>query len=364
MAEQNAIHLRLGALGGGLTGLALAAGIWGPDALAMGPAHMPLYYPSVLLAAAGVLLVGVLAGWLAARSINPVLCALTWLAAAVVSMLIAGHLAFEGRTLLAWLADRRFWGLAIYPFDAGAQWRLVVASFFPLLVLTTLGLLQDYRLEGIRSSLNAQRLSGRAWLLLLLPLPVVLAGGLAADVVVNAPLRNPMLDVAQAIRVVSGYTGDLDVLSRQTGINYSAVHSVRDQLSNGYRLTPGEIDLSDEQTVVVVADFDNGAWINCQVLVHQLSFCHDARPAYEQGLQVLLAGQDLSQCADCQLQVSPDWQAWLRDKGRFTGTPQISRVAQRGSYVFMRAANPGSGYAVECLFQGNRTINLVSCKEA
>ena len=39
-------------------------------------------------------------------------------------------------------------------------------------------------------------------------------------------------------------------------------------------------------------------------------------------------------------------------------------VAQRGSYVIMRAANPGSGYAVECLFQGNRTIRLVQCKEA
>ena len=75
MAEQSAVQQRLGALGGGLTGLALAAGIWGPDVMAMGPAHMPLYYPSVLLGAAGVVVVGVLAGWLAARSINPVLSA-------------------------------------------------------------------------------------------------------------------------------------------------------------------------------------------------------------------------------------------------------------------------------------------------
>jgi hypothetical protein len=351
MAEQSTLHLRLGALGGGLTGLALAAGIWGPDAWAMSAAaaRLPLYYPSVVIAAGGVLVVGVLAGWLAATA---------------VCMLLAGHLPFEGRTLLAWLADHRFWGLAIYPFDAGAQSRLVVGSFFPALVLTALGLLQDYRLDGIQSAMTARRLGGRAWVLLLLPVPVVLAGSLAADGVVNGPLRDPVLNVAQVMRVAGGYSGDLDALSRQTGINYSAVHSVRDQLSKDFRLMLGEIDLSEEQTVVVVADFDNGAWINCRVLVDQVSFCQDARPAYVQGLQVLLAGQDLSQCADCQMQASADWQTWLRDKGRFTGTPQISRVAQRGSHVIMRAANPGSGYAVECLFQGNRTIRLVSCNEA
>ena len=112
------------------------------------------------------------------------------------------------------------------------------------------------------------------------------------------------------------------------------------------------------------SDFDSGAWIDCSVLVDRVSFCQDARPPYSQPLQLLLSGQDLSLCQDCQMQVSADWQAWLRDHGRFTGTPQISRVAQRGSYVIMRAANPGSGYAVECLFHGNRTLSLVNCREA
>lgn len=64
------------------------------------------------------------------------------------------------------------------------------------------------------------------------------------------------------------------------------------------------------------------------------------------------------------MEVSAEWQTWLHDHGRFTGNSQISRVVQHGSYVIMRAANPGSGYAVECLFQGNRTISLLSCREA
>jgi hypothetical protein len=364
IVEHSALQQRLGALSGGLTGLALAAGIWGLDAIGMRQAHMPLYYPSVLLGAAGVVAVGALAGWLAARTSRPMLGALTWLAAVILAMLIAGHLPFEGRTVLAWLADRRFWGLDIYPFDATAQTRLVVASFFPVLALTALGVMQDYRLEGIQSSLNARRLGARAWVLLLLPLPVVVAAGLAADGVVNDSLRAPVAQVAQIIQVASGYSGDLDALSRQTGLNYSAVRGVRAKLSGNYRLMLGDIDLSDEKTVVVVADFDNGAWINCRVLVDRVSFCDEAQAPYVEGLQALLAGQDISQCQDCQLQVSAGWQAWLQDRGRFTGAPRITRLAQWGSYVLMRAANPGSGYGVECMFQGNRMVSLVACREA
>jgi hypothetical protein len=199
---------------------------------------------------------------------------------------------------------------------------------------------------------------------LLLPLPVVFAAGLGAEGIINPPLRVPILGVAQVLEGAVGYTGDLDALSRQTEINYSAVHSVRTELTPVFRLTYGEVDLGDEQTVVLVADFDNGAWINCSVLADRVSRCQDALPPYVAGLQLLLAGQDLRQCADCQIQASADWQAWLSDHGRYTGaTPQISRAGQSGSFVLIRAANPGSGYAVECLFHGSRTLDLVRCVE-
>jgi len=151
MLEPAVLQRRLGALSGGLTGLALAAGLWGPGALGLRLANMPLYYPSILLGGLGALVVGTLAGWLAARASRLLLAGLIWLAAAGLIMLMAGHLPFEGRTLLAWLADRRFWGLPIYPFDDTAQTRLVVGSLLPALMLTALGLVQDYRLEAFRA---------------------------------------------------------------------------------------------------------------------------------------------------------------------------------------------------------------------
>ncbi len=354
---------RLGALSGGLTGLALAAGIWGPYAADLWRVQVPLLFPALLFGAAVVLVLGVIAGWLAARSSRTFVGMLTWLAAAVLSILVAGHLPFEGQTVLAWLADRRFWGLPIYPLDATAQTRAVVAGFILALALAALGLVQDYRLEGIRASLNRGRLTAHAWLLLLLPLPLVFAAGLAADNLINGPLRQSVAMVAQVIRVGGSYSGNLDALSEQTGVHYSAIVAVRDRLSGPFHLTLGEVDLADDNTVVVVADFDNGAWIDCLVTLDRVSFCHDARASYNEGLQILLAGQDISQCQDCQMQVSADWQAWLRDHGRLIGEPQITRLAQQGSYVLMRAANPGSGYAVACMFSGNRTIKLVNCQE-
>jgi hypothetical protein len=363
MLEPAVLQRRLGALSGGLTGLALAAGLWGPGALGLRLANMPLYYASLLLGGLGALVVGALAGWLAARASRLLLAGLIWLAAACLIMLMAGHLPFEGRTLLAWLADRRFWGLPIYPFDDTAQTRLVVGSLLPALMLTALGLVQDYRLEGIQSSLNAQRLGPRAWLLLLLPMALVVGAGLAANDAVNQPLDGPVAQVAQIITVGQGYNGDLDALSRQTGLNYSSIASVRPELAGGFRLMLGEAALGDEKVVVVVANFDSGAWINCRVLVDQVSFCQDAAPPYVTELKTLLAGQDPSQCADCQVQVSPTWQAWLRDRGPRVGAPQISRLAQQGSYVLMRAASPAGGYALDCLFQGNRTISLERCQE-
>jgi hypothetical protein len=362
MADRTKVNQRLGALAGSLIGLALALGIWGPDAIGLRQSHLVLLYPTLLAGAFTVVLLGSLAGWLAARTARRLAAPAIWLAVTLVVVLIAGHLPYEGRTILAWLADRRFWGLPIYPFDQSAKLRLIFSGFFAVPLLTILGLLQDYRLEGIYGALDAQRLSARAWLLLLLPLPLVFGAGLSTDSFVNAGLRDPVASVAQVIDGGRTYSGDLDELSRSTGINYSSLISVRASLSARYSLMLGDISLGDENTVIVVAHFDNGAWINCRMLVDRVSFCFDAHLPYIQGLAALLAGQDLGNCQDCAVQVSDEWRAWLLDHGRrFTAPPQITRLGQWGSYVLMQARDAASGFAVQCLFHGNDTVGIVRC---
>src|SRR5262249_51070701 len=156
--------------------------------------------------------VGLVAGALAGRLTHPLLGALAWLAAAVAILFVTGHLPYDGASWLAWLADPRFAGLPIYPYDTGGQGRLVVGSLAPALVLTGLGLVQDTRVEAIHGTLERGRLSARAWLLLLLPLPLALGAGLAADNIILRPLREPLGQVAAIIQQTRAYSGDLDVL--------------------------------------------------------------------------------------------------------------------------------------------------------
>jgi hypothetical protein len=60
-----------------------------------------------------------------------------------------------------------------------------------------------------------------------------------------------------------------------------------------------------------------------------------------------------------------DTRAWLLDRGRgFGGAPQITRLAQWGSHVLMRAADPAGGQAIDCFFEGIAPVTITECREA
>jgi hypothetical protein len=360
------LSLRLGLRNGLLIGLALALGAWAPDAVLLSISHVRLLYPSLLLGCLALLLLGGLGGWLAAWFSRSFVGGLIWLVVAGLMTLAIGHLPYEGRSLTVWLADRRSWGLPIYPFSSPAQARMEMAGFFVVLLMVILGLLQNYRLEGVSSEIDADgRTSGRAWFLLLLPLPLVLGVGLIADNMVNSPLRVAPKLVHEAIRTGRTYPGDLFQLSLQRGVNYNAISGVRDQMSENYSLLIGEVDLGVANTIFVVADFDNGAWINCRVVAEQLSFCYDASPPYQQGFSALLTtGETPEDCPRCTVNVNDEQRAWLLARsGNFNGSPLLTRLAQWGSYVLMRAESPGSDYAMECLFNSISPVRLERCQE-
>lgn len=353
----------LGFLNGALTGLALALGAWGLSLVA-GGAPSTLWYASHLLGIAALVLLAGLAGWLTALAGSAFVGLLIWSAAGLAITTVVGHLAYEGSTLVAWLLDRRFWGLPIYPFIPAALVRQVMAGFFVVLLLAILGLLQSYRLEGVSGALTAaRRLSGRAWFLLLLPLPFVFGAGLIADNLVNQPLRRSLAVVNEAFRTGRTYEGDLFQLGLARGINYSAIAGVRDRMSPNYQLSIGDIELGAAATVFVVAQFDNGAWVNCRVVAEQLSYCWDASPPYERGLPALLAGQAVAGCPECTVVTDSAARASLDAPGtRFAALPQVSRLAQHGSYVWMRAESPAAGQAVDCLLHGITPVHLVTCR--
>ena len=361
------LSLRLGLRNGLLIGLALALGAWAPNAISLSTSHVRLLYPSLLLGCLGLLLLGSLGGWLAAWLGNAFAGGVIWTLVAGLMTWTIGHLPYEGRTLTVWLADRRFWGLAVYPFSPSAQARLAMAGFFVVLLLAILGLLQDYRLEGIGPGINTGgRLDSRAWFLLIVPLPLVLGVGLIADDLVNSPLRVAPKLVHEAIRTGRTYPGDLFELSLERGVNYNAISGVRAQMSESYSLLIGEVNLGVADTVFVVAHFDNDAWINCRVVAGQLSHCYDASPPYRQGFPALLTtGETPEECQLCTVKVTDEQRDWfLARSANFADPPRLTRLAQWGSYVLMRAESPDSDYAVECLFHSISPVRLEQCREA
>lgn len=357
----------LGLRVGLLTGLALALGVWAPQVITLRTAHVRHLYPPFILGSVALLLLGGLAGWLAAWFENALLSGLVWGPMAGLMTMVIGHLPYEGHTLIAWLAERRFWGLPIYPLNASAQAHQWTAGFFVVSLLTILGFVQSYRLETLRAEIRpGRRVGGYVWFKLALPLPLVLIAGLLADNIMNSPLRAAPQAVHEALRTGRTYPGDLFELSRERGFNYNAIAGVRDLMSEGYTLFVGEVDPEMANMAIVTIHFDNGAWINCWVVGDTLSSCYDASLPYVQGLTGLLSsGETPGDCRACTVVVSYEQRSWLLAQGEiFAGTPHLTRLAQQGSYVLMQAESPSGDYAIECRFHGLSTVELEDCWQA
>ena len=364
--QERRLSLRFGLLNGLFLGLGLALGVWTSDAIFLGLSHVRLVYPSMLAGLLALVLLGGLAGWLAAWIARAWIGALIWVGTGVLMVRVIGLVPYEGRSLVLWLADRRAWGLPIYPSSEAAGVGVWLAGFFIVLALAVLGLMQPYRLEGVIGETDKSgRLGGRGWFLLLFPIPLLLGLGLVADSMINKPLRVAPQLVSEVITTGRSYEGDLFSLGLEKGVNYQAISSVRELMSDNYTLSIGSVDLGVSDTIMVVADFDNGAWINCRVVSEQLSFCFDASLPYMQGLPALITTGELPEdCPYCKFSVSEDLRSRLYGRrADFAGTPEVTRLAQWGSHVLVQAESPDREYAIQCLFEGLAPVRLDRCWE-
>jgi hypothetical protein len=362
-AQSQRIYRRASTWNGLLIGLALALGIWGLEAINLLQVPVVLRYPSLLFAALLLVAGFGLTGWLTGRWEKTWMVLPVWLVTAVLATYLIAYQPTFGRTLTVWLADRRFWGLPVYPFTTGSLIAPVLAGFFVVLVLLLLAVLQNYRLESAGREVNENgRLQLQAWLQLLLPLPFIFIAGMVTRDIASDPSAPALQTVYHAIQRTLTYDGDLYELGLREGLNYSAFNSVRDQLTPDYSMAIGGLEPEAAITYVVV-HFANDAWVNCRLISDYLSFCYDAAPPYTVGLVSLITGEELPEtCLGCFPRLDAEWQTWLRSKGEnFTTAPRIRRLAQWGGYVLMRADS--DEYALECWFSGISPVQLDHCEE-
>ncbi|MGH2536426.1 MAG: hypothetical protein ACRDHL_03440 [Candidatus Promineifilaceae bacterium] len=354
----------LGLLNGLAIGLALAAGVWALEAATLAELPMPMPYPHILSAAGLVVGLCVAAGWLSA-SLNRTAASLAiWLVAAGLAALIIGLTPTAGRNLFIRAADARFGGQAPYPPSDLAIFLALTTNFLVLGLLGLLALLQESRLEGMQETLSGRQwLSAAALIRLLMPLPFVFAAGwISSDFSGSRSGYQAIEIVDQAIRRVRDYDGNLFQLSRQEGTNYNALNALRGRLAGNYELLLGSTDPANS-TTTVVAHFHNGAWIHCQLILNQLTFCGDAGQRYYIGFRALVRGRQPPQsCLGCQIRDAEAWQGWLAERRPALGDdPIISRQAQWGLTVILRAEAPDGGAAIECTIQGATPGRLRAC---
>ncbi|MFZ0547711.1 MAG: hypothetical protein WAM60_19850 [Candidatus Promineifilaceae bacterium] len=365
--HDSGMYRLLGLINGLLIGLALVIGAWGITAVirASLPTRMP--FAGYVLGSILVLALTGAAGWLTARFAKGWFTGLAWLFVAGFVSLIIGYETSYIRTWLVWIADRRFLGLPIYPLTVGTSLTIVIAGFFVFLIFGVLAVLQDYRLDGSYNRLSENNtLTFAAVLFLCLPLPIVILTGFITNSMLGGSAESAAIQlVNEVIQTGRTYEGDLFELSREAGINYNAIKGIREMMSENYTLTISGYNPASS-TILVSADFDNGAWIQCRVVNDQLGFCSDASPPYTTGFSTLITGHPLPDtCSGCIIRIDGSWQSWLAARKDNLGSePQMSKVAQWGTYTLMRAESPNSDYAIECWFHQQSVIELDRCVEA
>ncbi|NIV31784.1 MAG: hypothetical protein GWN58_20550, partial [Anaerolineae bacterium] len=146
--QERRLRLKFGLVSGLIIGLALALGVWTLDAIFLITGPVRLIGTGLLLGALALVLLGAFGGWLAAQVGRAWFGGLVWIGTAICMVWVIGHVPYEGRNLMVWLADRRAWGLPVYPFSDAAQAGMWLFGFFIVLLLGLLGFLQPYRMEG------------------------------------------------------------------------------------------------------------------------------------------------------------------------------------------------------------------------
>lgn len=363
-AHQRPIYRRLSMLNGLLIGLALGLGAWGMEMWRIAQLPVTSYLTSLLLAVGLVVVLCGLVGWLTGRLNRTPVAVILWGITAVICTLILGYLPYYGRTLAVWLADSRFWGRVVFPYTLeGSPTGIILGGLLIILMLVILGFIQSYRLEHISLEANPRgRLSGRGWVSLLLPLPLVFLAGMVTQSVMANPAAAAIGLTNQAVVIARDYEGDLRTLERGDGISYAALQPVKDLLSGEHTLSIVDVNPLNA-TVIVGVEFADGGWVYCRVINDQLSFCYDASPAYTVGLRSLITGEPLpDNCRGCALRATDDAAAFLEARRDRLGDPAIERVAQQGSHVLMRATGD-EGFAVECWIAGVTPTQLESCVE-
>ena len=243
---------------------------WFPDAVQLQQASVHLAWIKLLLGLLTCTPIAVLVGWLAARSDRPLISVLGWAVGGAAIAWVAGHIPYEGVSLIVSLGDPFPTGRVTYPFSLQASGYMGITMLVGALLGGVAGLV--YAVVADRAwerSTESHRLGRRSALVLCAGLPVAAVFGLYGDMVIHQPIRRPLTDVARAITTALNPANDLG----KYGLAF--LEPYRDQLTPQYKLywistresyVQSNFGHNYLSTDVVHVVFDSGFMLSCTYL--------------------------------------------------------------------------------------------------
>ncbi len=358
MDQVKAENQRIGLAFGVLMGLAFVLGAWGSDAVEMWQASAQLPWLRLALGVVLVIPLAGLAGWLVALSDNALVGLVVWFGAGVLFSYWAGHIPYE---LVSWVVGRinpDFQGQPIYPFNESAETRLWMAAALSGVLFGIGGALQTMVVDTARTtSIAARRL-----LTFVVCIPFFVGAGILTDMLVQRPLRQPLVIVNELIQFALETEGQEVDKNLARSMHLGAVKSIISLLHQPRRLIMGDYDLDTLESGRVLVDF-NGVWTRCWVIAGQPSFCQLSSDFYGDAFTCLweTGGQGRE---GCQVKLGEEAQKWFADWQAQGGDPwsimpEVQVRSQYGAVALLRVKIGENSY--DCSFQDVPRLTLESC---
>jgi len=258
---------RAGLIYGLFAGFALAAALWGWDALLLWQARAMLPWARFLIGLAACLLTFGLAGWLTMRLEKALLGALFWLLAALVPAIFTPLLTFSIWPWLAPLLNPDLVGRLNLPIaDSQGVFSSVNAVVFGVTALI-LGAVEVPMVEQTRLSTAAGALTGPV----ILAMTVFTLAGLFADSTMHARLRTPLISLNRTIQFIAA--NDLTQVDKALArkMHTGALNQFKDRAGLPYQMIVTNYNSTFDQVDILV-NFD-GVWAYCITAAEQPSYC-------------------------------------------------------------------------------------------
>lgn len=349
---------RLGLGFGFLMGLAYIAGTWGLDAYEMTAASAMLPWLRLALGSLLVVPLCMLAGWLVAQADSALVGLVTWLLMAVPLNYWVGHVPYE---VASWVVGRltpELQGLQVYPFSVSALTRLWISAAISAVLLAIAGALQTSVIDAARNT----NLVVRRFFAFLVCVPFFILAGVFADLMIQRPLRQPLVVVNDLIQYALDTEGqEVDPIMARS-MHVGALNAVRLSLHQPRRLVLGDFDLEDLESARVLVDF-NGTWARCYVIAGQVSYCQPSLAYYGDRFACLWESQGL-ESRGCKLNLAEPATAWFsgwQEAGGapWTTAPQLQVRLQHGAVAILTVKIGQARF--DCRFRDGTWVTLETC---